>query len=142
MVTGEFILPPAKTGRAGASTLDSVYSEHRNDRVYVTSNYGEACTYAVTELKKFDLTARRYAGRGYVYEVEPIGALELDPDYGFLPAEERKYYSCCEAARIIAEYRPSWDTVGFRCLRQLIEDHNKVSLYSDNWPRNIQEFLS
>ena len=138
LMTGDLLLPPEKTGAFCCTTCDAVaYAVHRRDRVYVTTNYGEACTYAITKIQSGQLTARRYAGRGFVYEIAPIGPLEADPDYD---PKWGAYFYQCGSARIIAEYRPSWDRVGFRCLRQMIEDQNGVSLYGDSWPHGLDEF--
>jgi hypothetical protein len=142
LVTGELLLPPETTKVLCCSTVDSCYTGHRRDRVYFTTNYGEAVTYALTKIQKLDALqrARRYAGRGWVYEVEPIGLIEKDDDYN-LDFKDFGEFMCAPKARLIAEYRPSWDRVGFRCLRQTIEDQNGVSLYNDSWPRSSDEFM-
>lgn len=130
------MLPPTRTGVKGCSTVDACYSEHRSDRVYITTNYVEACMYALTRIQANPLiSARRYSGRGWVYEVTPVGQLERDSDYDNWEESERDNFLMCPSAAIVAEYRPSWDMVALRCLRQAIEDQNSVSLWEDRWPR-------
>jgi rifampin ADP-ribosylating transferase len=68
LIPGEKLLPPLLTDASSCADYDG---EHcRADRVYVTTDAEEAAMYAA-------LTAP--GGRGDVYEVEPIGELELDP---------------------------------------------------------------
>jgi rifampin ADP-ribosylating transferase len=70
------ILPPSKTGVAttgeyGAGAI------HRADRVYLTTELEQARIFAICAPPK---------GRGDIYECEPIGDLEPDPDYSGLGA--------------------------------------------------------
>jgi hypothetical protein len=66
---GELVLPPAITGAASTASFgaDRVC---RRDRVYVTTEMSAAVLFA----------AGHPSTRGVVYEVEPIGQLEHDPD--------------------------------------------------------------
>lgn len=60
------ILPPARTG---ALSLAEYAPVTRRDRVYLTADTLVAHMYALM------------VGRGDVYEVEPLGEIEPDPDY-------------------------------------------------------------
>lgn len=65
---GELILPPSHTG--AASTADLADMPTRRDRVYFTTVYELARGYAA-----------HTSGRNAVYQVEPLGQVETDPDY-------------------------------------------------------------
>ena len=67
---GSVLLPPVKTG--AASQADFGNHVARRDRVYVTTERDQAELFAL--LAPPD-------GNGDLYEVEPIGDLEIDPDY-------------------------------------------------------------
>ncbi len=143
--TGGLLLPPSVTKVQGCSTVDAAYSAHRNDRVYLTTYYDEAAMYAMTAIQPQPAVhQRRYAGRGWIYEAEPIGIVELDEDYTIygLSTEELKNYICCASDRLVAEYRPSWDMLALRCVRQMIEDQNQISLYNDFWPRCKEDLVA
>lgn len=81
----QFILPPAETGAACASDYGAA-AVHRRDRVYVTTDLLAATMYAALVPNEL----------GIVYEVEPVGALEADPDCDCLGLSFQ-----CARARII-----------------------------------------
>ena len=89
----KIILPSNQTG--APTTAD--YGAHgvcRRDRVYITTSMHAALIFA----------AMHPSDRGVVYEVEPIGALEPDPDY--VDADKSGEVSLqCESARVIAKHR-------------------------------------
>lgn len=62
------ILPPARTGARSLADFGGA-GVTRRDRVYLTADLDVAQMYALM------------VGRGDVYEVEPLGPLERDPDY-------------------------------------------------------------
>lgn len=82
---GQLILPPSKTGAASTAQFGAA-DICRTDRVYVTTNFAAAYTFACLH----------WSGRGKVYEVAPIGPLEQDPD-----ATYDGYSFQCEAARVV-----------------------------------------
>lgn len=69
MRRGEFLLPPTITREPSCSEFGGA-SVHRRDRVYVATKIEAALIYA----------AMHQSGRGTIYECEPIGVLEPDPD--------------------------------------------------------------
>lgn len=83
---GDFVLPPSVTG--SHTTADyGAQAVCRRDRVYVT-----------TDLQAAKIFAAMFPnGRGCVYEGEPDGALEPDPD-----CRETGYSFQCPRARILA----------------------------------------
>lgn len=84
------VLPSIDTGAASCASYggDGVC---RRDRVYLTTIYEAAIIYA----------AMHPSGHGVVYEVEPIGDIEPDPDYMGRPGES----VCCPSAKIIKRHR-------------------------------------
>ena len=68
---GRLLLPPSRTG-APSSADFGAGAVCRRDRVYITTDLDQARMFAIMAPPK---------GNGSVYEVEPIGALEADPDY-------------------------------------------------------------
>lgn len=64
---GAMLLPPDITGAPSLSQYGAA-GVHRTDRVYVTTNFHAALLYAAANRK------------GVIYEVEPLGELEADPD--------------------------------------------------------------
>ena len=80
---GDLILPPDETGALSIAdvrypdeeTAAKVARVHRKDRVYLTTdpNIARLCAALAPNSR------RRYGGD--VYAVEPIGAVEPDPDY-------------------------------------------------------------
>jgi hypothetical protein len=82
---GGYILPPATTGALSASDLVATSGNHQRDRVYVTTVYADAQAFASPSRKPV------------VYEVEPEGTLEHDPD---VKQPGRSY--ACEKAKIIS----------------------------------------
>jgi hypothetical protein len=82
---GDFVIPSATTG--AASTADFGADRIcRRDRVYITAEMSAAVLFA----------AGHPSGKGVVYEVEPIGQLEHDPDC-MLPGMSLQ----CEKARVL-----------------------------------------
>lgn len=84
---GEFLLPPAVTKARSLSEFGAA-GVHRVDRVYVATMLDGALFYA--------------AGwpRGVIYECEPIGTLEPDPDCSMAGLSWQ-----CEMARIVRVIR-------------------------------------
>lgn len=70
MQPGQFILPPTVTGHRSLADYGAG-AVCRRDRIYVATDFQAAALYA-----------GMYPGkkRGCVYQVEPIGQLEHDPD--------------------------------------------------------------
>lgn len=64
---GAFLLPPDITKAPSCSEFGAA-GVHRTDRVYITTSLAAAMVFAVGQRK------------GCVYEVEPVGELEHDPD--------------------------------------------------------------
>ncbi|MGO9681447.1 MAG: NAD(+)--rifampin ADP-ribosyltransferase, partial [Beijerinckiaceae bacterium] len=85
---GEYLLPPATTKALSTSDLVDTRGNHRTDRVYVTTVYTDAQMYAAPN------------GKPVVYEVEPEGSLEDDPDDTL---SGRSY--ACEKAKIISIHK-------------------------------------
>lgn len=73
---GDLILPPSETGVPSCSEFGAA-AVHRNDRVYLCTDINGAYLFA----------AMHPSGKGRVYEVEPIGGVEPDPDYNGPPGE-------------------------------------------------------
>ena len=97
-IDGDLILPPSVTG--AESTFDIagkiglrqdglVSSEH----VYLTARRDVATMFACVHRAP------------WVYEVEPIGGLEIDPDYVAENAEVASVF--CDSARIVRRFNPS-----------------------------------
>ena len=87
MRKGQMILPPYITG--AKSTADYGNSVCDRSKVYITTKYEAALMYA--------------AGvRGDVYEVNPIGPIEDDPD-----CNEHGLSFSCDSAKIIKRLRLS-----------------------------------
>jgi hypothetical protein len=84
-VRGDMLLPPSATGRCRSDPDD-----HAGGWVYITSTRSLAETYAAT-------------CRGWIYEVEPIGAVENDPGSILRPGQSLR----CPAARIVRRFRLS-----------------------------------
>lgn len=85
------LLPPDETGAPSLSAYDS-RQFCRMDRVYLTTDPHAALIYA----------ASHPSGTGVVYEVEPIGEVEPDPD-----CNEPGLSFMAPAARIIRKTRVS-----------------------------------
>jgi hypothetical protein len=64
---GEYVLPPSETGTESASDFGA-QKAHRKDRVYVSTELTDAQLFASGHPKPI------------VYEVEPDGDIESDPD--------------------------------------------------------------
>ena len=104
MAVGDLILPPTMTWRV--STRDLGYPQCRRDRVYATPYFLEGCSFAMTRQLPFDprfSANRAYAGRGWVYLVQPLGDWDFDSDY---EADDPRWAVAVEAARILAVCRP------------------------------------
>lgn len=90
---GAYILPPSITG--AACTADHVAKTDgvaRRDRVYVTTSFNAALLYAGGHR------------RGVIYEVEPDGELEPDPDCN----EPGLSYQCARARiRKVLKVKPA-----------------------------------
>ena len=86
LVKGRFILPPSETG--AKSTAQFGNSMCDVGKVYVTTSYEAAAMYAATLPK------------GMIYEVDPAGLLEEDPD-----CDTRGLSYSCEKAKVLKRYR-------------------------------------
>lgn len=90
------ILPPSTTGALSTSQVgprslrERAARVHSPERVYVTPNFTAAALFA---------SGHR---AGVVYEVEPVGALEDDPD-----CDARGLSFACERATVIRVHRLS-----------------------------------
>jgi Rifampin ADP-ribosyl transferase len=76
---GDVLLPPERTGAPTTADFGAA-GVCRPDRVYLTTDLEAARLFAIMAPPK---------GNGSVYEVEPIGDLEVDPDY--LAEDESAY---------------------------------------------------
>lgn len=85
---GDYLLPPKDTGARHCSEFGAA-GVHRTDRVYVTPEYNGALLFASGHDK------------GVVYQCEPVGTLEPDPDCN-TPGLSWQ----CEKARIIKVIKP------------------------------------
>lgn len=89
LTVGQRLLPPDQTGAPSCSEYGGA-AVHRRDRVYVATVFEAALIFA----------AGHPSQRGCVYECEPVGALEPDPDCD-LPGLSWQ----CEAARIVRVHK-------------------------------------
>ena len=80
---GAFLLPPNITGSRSLSDYGAS-AVHRTDRVYITTHQTAALIYAAS------------VKNGVIYECEPVGKLEPDPDCS-LPGLSWQ----CEKAKVI-----------------------------------------
>lgn len=85
---GSFILPPNITKAPSLSEYGAA-GVHRKDRVYVTTSQAAALLYA------------SMTRNGVIYECEPIGSIEPDPD-----CTEPGLSFQCEKARVIRCIKP------------------------------------
>jgi hypothetical protein len=90
-VRGDMLLPPTDTGRSRSGNDEAF--------VYVTPLRSLAATYAAT-------------CRGWVYEVEPVGPVEPDPDSMLPPGQSLR----CPVRRDVTDGRDA-GSVAARCLR-------------------------
>ena len=88
LAVGGYILPPSETKVPSTPDYGEMGGLHRKDRVYVTTELNDAQFFAAASQKPI------------VYEVEPQGILEDDPD---CRAPGRSY--ACEKAKIIAIHK-------------------------------------
>lgn len=89
LCVGQSILPPSMTRAASTASYGAAAVCDR-DKVYVTTDYDAALGFACAHP----------SGRGKLYEVEPVGDLEDDPD-----ARKPGYSFQCERARIAKVFR-------------------------------------
>jgi hypothetical protein len=102
-IAGPFVLPPAETGVTpaswGPSLADAIARGHyRDDRVYVLDSRG-------LDVSNFLGGYRFSTGPDVkVYEVEPVGPLEADPD----PTMHDHYFTsrCVPRALVICRLWP------------------------------------
>jgi hypothetical protein len=102
-IAGPLVLPPSETGSTpsswGPSLADATgRGQYRGDRVYVLDSRG---LHVRTFLGSYQFSS----GPGInVYEVEPIGPLEADPD----PSMRDHYFTsrCCRSARVVRQVWP------------------------------------
>lgn len=100
------ILPSEITGAPSCASYGGA-EVCRRDRVYLTTIYKQALIYA----------AMHPSGNGVVYEVEPVGVVELDPDYNGPPGESVSAVS----ARVLRRFRiPNKDLMRIR--RWILEE--------------------
>jgi rifampin ADP-ribosylating transferase len=85
---GAYLLPPIITKSPSLSEFGGA-GVHRRDRVYVTTSRANALLFAAG------------VRRGVIYECEPIGELEPDPDCS-MPGLSWQ----CEKARVIRVIKP------------------------------------
>ncbi|HYT52668.1 MAG TPA: NAD(+)--rifampin ADP-ribosyltransferase [Gaiellaceae bacterium] len=71
LAPGQALYPPSLTGTRSCADFDTAHC--RSDRVYLTTDQADAAVYAALA---------PLGGRGDVYEVEPLGALEPHPPGG------------------------------------------------------------
>lgn len=90
---GTLLLPPSFT-RVKSLSQYGASAVHRMDRVYVTTDRAAALLYAAA------------VRRGLIYEVEPLGLIEPDPDCD-LPGLSWQ----CEKARVIRIIKPKPDDI-------------------------------
>jgi len=90
------LLPPSKTEQPCANDYVGRVNPMlaRKDRVYITTDMDCALLFAA-----FDPS-----GKGVVYEVEPVGEVEIDPDY---LGEDKISFQCGEAKVIRVAKKPS-----------------------------------
>lgn len=81
-IVGDEIAPPSEHGKARVC--------HGDPFVYITPERGLALNYATT-------------CNGWLYEVEPIGEIEQDPDSILPPGDSLR----CPRARIVRRFKPS-----------------------------------
>lgn len=98
---GAFLLPPNITQVRSLSEFGAA-AVHRRDRVYVTTAFEAALLYAAS------------VQNGVVYQVEPLGQIEADPDCD-MPGLSWQ----CEKARVQRIIKPT---------RQMIEMAQSVLL--------------
>lgn len=110
---GELILSPSERGEAPASWGPSLeraiaMGHYRDDRVYLFHGRG-------VHVRNFINSYVFTSGDGvHVYEVEPLGELEKDPDPTAQPN-----FACCPRARVI---RKVWPLGAAEQLRDRVDD--------------------
>lgn len=89
------ILPPSQTKEKCANDyFKNNPMVARRDRVYITTDM--ACAMLFAAMDPF--------GKGVVYEVEPVGPVDIDPDF---LGEEKISFQCSEAKIIRVASKPS-----------------------------------
>lgn len=104
---GQYLVSPSENPRK-AKTVNGQYAKgnkYNRNKVYVTQQYGVAFIFANPDRKP---RGHVYPERGYVYEVEPIGKLEDDPDL----APHGLSAQTCDAARVIRVVKEGDAVVG------------------------------
>jgi len=96
MKAGQLILPPSITGVRSQADYMPDHS-CRKDRVYVATAFDAACLYA---------GGYPHPRGGCVYEVEPIGTLEPDPD-----CDMPGLSYAVEKARIVRVHKLSYNQI-------------------------------
>jgi hypothetical protein len=92
---GDLVLPPAET-KAPSLASFGAHSVCDRSKVYVCSIQEGALLYA----------CMHHSGRGKIYEVEPIGDLQEDPDAKFTG-----FSFSCDRARVIRVIRVKGKTI-------------------------------
>lgn len=97
---GQYVISPSENPRKvrTANGQKAKGDKYNRNKVYVTQQYGVAYSFATPDQKP----------RGYVYEVEPIGKLEDDPDI----APHGLSAKTCDAARVIRVVKEGDAVVG------------------------------
>jgi hypothetical protein len=73
---GDFVLPASETGTL-AATDKVLFADAIQDGAVP---YSSECVYLTNNIELALIFAGRYRGLGSVYEVSPVGRLDLDPD--------------------------------------------------------------
>lgn len=98
------ILPPSRSGAKSSARYGEIFKICKTSKVYVTTEYAAAAMYASCHRK------------GSIYEVEPIGKLEHDPD-----CSEPGVSFECDEVKILSETRLK-PSEAFKIRRFLIDD--------------------
>lgn len=93
---GQFVLPPVKTHAATTASYTIARGICDPKRVYVTTDLGAAMVYA----------CMHPSGHRKIYEVEPLGGFEADPD---ATIEGLSYF--CGSARVLRVIRLRGKTI-------------------------------
>lgn len=102
---GQYVLPPLLT-RAATTANYGASSVLDRSKVYVCTQFEGALLFA----------CGHHSGRGKVYEVEPMGGLEPDPD-----ADRPNFSFQCQRAKVLKVYRVKGKTIK-RVQKVLMED--------------------
>lgn len=88
----KMILPSDKTGAPCTADFGAA-GVCRRDRIYITNSFEAAAVFA----------SLHPSSRGTIYEIEPIGQLETDPDFIDDGGEIQSWQ--CEAARVVRKFK-------------------------------------